>query len=225
MKGRGFTNVQVQVVTMNWPNLILQSLDTCLSRAVGRDGRLRLPQVIPDTRSHLLWNQSRCRLLLMTAWSLVRCFWWECNTSFSESGASEVGYTVDISKRETDIQQDLCFCCGNVCHSQVNIWLFKVVLRNNRVMWACRGDCTDIFQHSVILSGHGLSCGWSGCHPCAGTHCVNGPSATYFDVPPVSSVCLSITPSHKYLLHFIQWTQSFLCLSANFSDVQREPCH
>lgn len=97
--------------------------------------------------------------------------------------------------------------------------------RNNRIISARRAECTDIFQRGVIQAGHGPSSGWSGCHPCAGTHCVNGPFATYFDVPPVSSVCLSITPSHNYLLHFTQWTQSFLCLSANSSDVQREPCH
>lgn len=76
--------------------------------------------------------------------------------------------------------------------------------RNNRIISARRAECTDIFQHGVIQAGHGPSSGWSGCHPCAGTHCVNGPFATYFDVPPVSSVCLSITPSHNYLLHFTQ---------------------
>lgn len=121
------------------------------------------------------------------------------------------------------------FTCCDVTEfwqSELDFWSFDVVLRNNRIMWACRkGKCAGIFQHGVILAGHGLSSGWSGCHPCAGTHCVNGPFATYFDVPPVSSVCLSITPSHNYLLHFTHWTQSFLCLSANSSDVQREACH
>lgn len=75
---------------------------------------------------------------------------------------------------------------------------------NNGIISARGEECTDIFQRGVIQAGHGPSSGWSGCHPCAGTHCVNGPFATYFDVPPVSSVCLSITPSHNYLLHFTQ---------------------
>lgn len=82
--------------------------------------------------------------------------------------------------------------------------LFNVILRINRITESRRRECTNIFQHGVILAGHGLSCGWSGCHPGAGTFCVNGTLATYFGEPPVSSLSLSITPSHNYLLHFTQ---------------------
>lgn len=58
MKGRGLTNAWIQVVTTNLPNLISYPLGTCSRGAAGPARRPRFPQVIPNTRAHLLWNQS-----------------------------------------------------------------------------------------------------------------------------------------------------------------------
>lgn len=135
------------------------------------------------------------------------------------------GKSVIFKKRENKVSHIYCavFMGNNVATfgRELNISYLEVLLANNRIIWAWRGDCVDVFQHSVILDGQGLSSEWSVYHPCAGAHCVNGSFATH----SMFSLCLRSVPPLLHLVITFCITQSALCLSANSSDVQREPRH